>query len=250
MIREELQFDAVFRTADSNDGIRARGRINNINRRLTALERKVTNLMTKLRENNCKTSPCQNGGTCISLFDSFICQCTKNWEGPTCATDVNECSEFAGTDLGCQNGATCKNTPGSYSCLCASGWQGIHCNSPTKDCMANGNELCGHGTCVQIKEDPGYKCICEQGWKTNGVTPACSVDVDECNESKPHCSKDPEVTCINLPGSFVCGGCPPGYSGNGFYCVDIDECQTNNGGCSTTPSVTCINTRVSTGILQ
>ncbi|KAL9700067.1 hypothetical protein quinque_003508 [Culex quinquefasciatus] len=230
-------------TADSNDGIRARGRINNINRRLTALERKVTNLMTKLRENNCKTSPCQNGGTCISLFDSFICQCTKNWEGPTCATDVNECSEFAGTDLGCQNGATCKNTPGSYSCLCASGWQGIHCNSPTKDCMANGNELCGHGTCVQIKEDPGYKCICEQGWKTNGVTPACSVDVDECNESKPHCSKDPEVTCINLPGSFVCGGCPPGYSGNGFYCVDIDECQTNNGGCSTTPSVTCINTR-------
>ncbi|XP_058456836.1 cubilin homolog [Malaya genurostris] len=224
-----------------SDGIRARGRVNNINRRLTALERKVGNLMTKLRENNCKTSPCQNGGTCISLFDSFVCQCPRNWEGPTCAMDVNECAEFAGTDLGCQNGATCKNTPGSYSCICAGGWQGIHCNSRTQDCMTSGSELCGHGTCVQIKEEPGYRCICEQGWKTNGVTPACMVDIDECSESRPHCSKDPEVSCINLPGSFICGGCPPGYTGNGFYCVDIDECQTNNGGCSTSPSVTCIN---------
>ncbi|XP_055528454.1 cubilin homolog [Wyeomyia smithii] len=225
------------------DGPRARGRLNNVHRRLNALERKVSNLMTKLRENNCKTSPCQNGGTCLSLFDSFVCQCPKNWEGPTCATDVNECADFAGTDLGCQNGATCKNTPGGYSCICAGGWQGIHCNSRTKDCMSSGSELCGHGTCVQTKEEPGYKCICEQGWRTNGVMPACTVDVDECLESKPHCSKDPEVNCINLPGSFVCGGCPPGYTGNGFYCVDIDECQTNNGGCSTSPSVTCINLR-------
>uniref|UniRef100_A0A0P6JSL8 Putative fibrillin n=1 Tax=Aedes aegypti TaxID=7159 RepID=A0A0P6JSL8_AEDAE len=229
-------------TRDMGEG-RGRGRINNINRRLTALERKVGNLMTKLKENNCKTSPCQNGGTCINLYDSFICLCPRNWEGPTCASDVNECSEFVGTDLGCQNGATCKNTPGGYSCICASGWQGIHCNSKTKDCMSSGSELCGHGTCVQTKEEPGYKCICDQGWKNNGVTPACSVDVDECAEFKPHCSKDPEVSCLNLPGSFACGSCPAGYTGNGFYCVDIDECQTNNGGCSTSPSVPCINSR-------
>ncbi|XP_029722333.2 cubilin homolog isoform X1 [Aedes albopictus] len=229
-------------TSDTGEG-RGRGRINNINRRLTVLERKVGNVLSKLRENNCKTSPCQNGGTCISLFDSFVCLCPKNWEGPTCANDVNECSEFAGTDLGCQNGATCKNTPGGYSCICANGWQGIHCNSKTKDCLTSGSELCGHGTCVQTKEEPGYKCICDQGWKNNGVMPACSVDVDECAESKPHCSKDPEVSCINLPGSFVCGSCPAGYTGNGFYCVDIDECQTNNGGCSTSPAVTCINLR-------
>ncbi|XP_055601686.1 cubilin homolog [Uranotaenia lowii] len=237
------------RVADLENGTSAAGggrervRIFNINRRLQTLETKVKNIANKLRENNCKTSPCQNGGSCISLYDSFVCQCPKNWEGPTCATDVNECSEFAGTDLGCQNGATCKNTPGGYSCICASGWQGIHCNSRNKDCMTSGSELCGHGTCVQTKEDPGFKCICEQGWKTNGVTPACTIDVDECTDSRPHCSKDPEVSCINLPGSFVCGGCPPGYSGNGFYCVDIDECEINNGGCSTSPSVTCINLR-------
>jgi hypothetical protein len=43
----------------------------------------------------------------------------------------------------------------------------------------------------------------------------------------------------------MCGSCPPGFTGNGFYCADINECETNNGGCSSAPSVQCINTRVS-----
>lgn len=41
-------------------------------------------------------------------------QCTESWEGPTCEVDVNECYQFAGTDLGCQNGASCQNLPGTY----------------------------------------------------------------------------------------------------------------------------------------
>ena len=57
--------------------------------------------------------------------------------------------------------------------------------------------------------------------------------------------RDPVVSCINTPGTFYCGSCPPGYSGNGFYCTDIDECQINNGGCSTSPRVQCLNTHVS-----
>ncbi|XP_052870861.1 cubilin homolog [Anopheles cruzii] len=216
-------------------------RIGALSRRIKAVETKLEALQSSLRTDHCRSGPCQNGGTCLSLYDSFVCLCPANWEGQTCTTDVNECAQFAGTDLGCQNGATCHNQHGGYSCICADGWRGIHCNSRTQDCATAGVELCGHGTCVQSKD--GYRCICNQGWKTNGVTPACAVDVDECSESKPHCSKDPEVSCINLPGSFVCGVCPAGYTGNGFYCVDINECETNNGGCSTAPSVPCINTR-------
>lgn len=63
---------------------------------------------------NCRSHPCQNGGTCISMFETFKCDCPKNWEGNTCSQDVNECAQFAGTDLGCQNGASCINKPGSY----------------------------------------------------------------------------------------------------------------------------------------
>lgn len=217
-------------------------RIGALARRVRNVETKVALLMSTLQANRCTSGPCQNGGTCIAQYDSFMCLCPSNWEGQTCTTDVNECALFAGTDLGCQNGATCKNIHGGYTCMCPDGWRGIHCNTRSQDCATAGADLCGHGTCVQAKD--GYRCICDQGWKTNGLTPACSVDVDECSESKPHCSKDPEVSCINLPGSFVCGPCPAGYSGNGFYCVDIDECETNNGGCSTSPSVQCINTRV------
>lgn len=190
--------------------------IANIKRRLTVVEQKINRITRKLSKNNCRQNPCQNGGTCVNLYDGYQCQCPKNWQGPTCTQDVNECSEFAGTDLGCQNGATCINILGSYSCVCAPGYIGTHCLKRTVDCMTSGSELCGHGTCVHTNSAPGYKCICEQGWKTNGVTPACNVDVDECSEAKPHCSKDPQVPCINLPGSVMCGPCPLGFSGEIF----------------------------------
>ena len=159
---------------------------------------------------------------------------------------MNECGHFAGTELGCQNGATCINTVGSYSCQCRPNWFGIHCTEQHDDCTSSSNEaLCVHGTCINQQRHtsgiPNYRCICDQGW-TTGSTPACDVDINECTSTKPHCSVNPPVTCINLPGTFYCGPCPPGYSGNGYYCSDIDECQVNNGGCSTSPRVQCINT--------
>lgn len=67
---------------------------------------------------------------------------------------------------------------------------------------------------------------------------------------KPHCSADPPVLCVNTPGSFVCGSCPEGFSGNGFVCVDIDECEIDNGGCSFSPQVECINIKVSEKYLE
>lgn len=218
--------------------------INRIKRRVRVLETKVNRLFNKLREDNCRTNPCQNGGTCFDMYESFMCYCPKNWQGITCSMDVNECLEFAGTDLGCQNGASCVNTQGSYECRCTPGFVGTHCRSKSFDCSTSGVELCGNGICVHSNNQYGYSCICNQGWKTSELSPACIVDINECLENKPHCSKDPEVICINLPGSFLCGQCPAGYTGSGYYCTDINECDLNNGGCSTEPFVQCTNTRV------
>lgn len=95
-------------------GVTDRSRINILNRRVTTLEQKVANLTERLIRDHCKSYPCQNGGTCFNMFDTFRCECPENWEGPTCSEDVNECAKYVGTDLGCQNGATCFNSPGSY----------------------------------------------------------------------------------------------------------------------------------------
>lgn len=132
-----------------------------------------------------------------------------------------------------------------FSCRCMAGWYGIHCTQRTVDCLASTSyNLCDHGVCVHTNDATGYRCICDQGWISNGTSPACSVDVNECESSTPHCSVDPEVPCINLPGTYACGQCPHGFTGNGHYCKDVDECLLNNGGCSLSPFVTCINTRV------
>ncbi|XP_046744297.1 cubilin [Diprion similis] len=213
---------------------------------LKQLQMRVEVIWSKIVTNECASNPCQNGGTCEDMIDGYKCRCREGWEGPRCNDDVNECAIYAGTDLGCQNGAECTNRPGTYECRCKGHYYGIHC---TKQSMACNNEdsrdLCGHGVCVSVSSGhAGYTCICEQGWeRVSEENPACIKDVDECSGKHPACSIDPMVTCVNLPGSYTCGGCPAGYTGDGYRCIDIDECTVNNGGCSIRPRVECLNTR-------
>ncbi|KAG7199007.1 hypothetical protein KM043_013159 [Ampulex compressa] len=221
-----------------------RNAIRRVNDRVRRLEDKVRTIVTKLTQDDCQSNPCQNGGTCHDMYEGYKCHCSSNWEGPNCLSDVNECVTLLGTDLGCQNGATCSNIPGSYRCNCAPGWFGLHCTKKTSICNTqNSQELCGHGVCVSKTGSLlGYTCICEQGWEAEGTNPACVKDIDECAANHPPCSVNPPVPCRNTPGSFICGSCPHGYTGNGYYCTDIDECAVDNGGCSTAPRVQCINT--------
>ncbi|XP_017055443.1 cubilin homolog [Drosophila ficusphila] len=208
--------------------------------RLRSVENRVDRIKTQLDANSCLSGPCENGGTCFNTFTGFRCQCRPAFEGTKCEVDVNECALYEGTDLGCQNGGQCQNQFGSYSCLCLPGWHGMHCSQRRADCsQSSAWELCGHGSCVPSADDAGYRCVCEPGWKTNGVTPVCGEDVDECSDSAAHtpCS----TKCINLPGSFTCAPCAAGLTGNGVSCRDVDECETNNGGCSLSPKVDCIN---------
>ncbi|XP_048481076.1 cubilin-like [Plutella xylostella] len=220
-----------------------------LSRQATVIHRLRNAIRDGVTGDKCEPRPCQNGGTCLSLVNDYHCLCPSNWEGKDCNLDVNECRNFAGTDLGCQNGATCINRPGSYECLCRSGWFGLHCTRKAKDCLGSGGggddfEMCGHGTCIPVQTGVGIKCICDQGWTTNGTDVSCSTDINECESKQgPHCSVNPKVNCINLPGSFRCEACPAGYEGDGYVCSDIDECTTTpNGGCSTSPMVTCHNT--------
>ncbi|XP_044765339.1 LOW QUALITY PROTEIN: cubilin-like [Coccinella septempunctata] len=213
----------------------------NLKAEIAELRSAVAKLKRLITKNECASGPCKNGGTCQDLFGHYHCSCPNGWEGLSCEKDVNECALFNSTDLGCQNGGICRNKPGSYDCICANGWHGLHCTTKKTDCFSGSAfEVCGHGTCIPQNNELGRKCICDQGWRKSNENEACVIDVDECKEENPVCSKDPLVSCENTPGSFHCGPCPAGYTGNGQYCTDINECELFNGGCS--PGVECINT--------
>ncbi|KAL9905968.1 cubilin 2 isoform 1-T1 [Glossina fuscipes fuscipes] len=214
------------------------GRIRRLSGRQVAIERDLLN-------NECtkNSTSCKNGGTCYGGYKDFYCECTEGWTGATCEQDIDECYTLAGTELGCQNNAICINTPGSYTCSCAKEFTGVHCRARNVACQDGYSfDLCGHGTCISANNNQGFTCLCDQGWskvKSNdSASSPCTVDVNECEESRNPCHDQ----CINLPGTFKCGACPVGYTGNGLTCVDIDECAVGNGGCSLVPKIKCINT--------
>ncbi|XP_055335662.1 cubilin-like [Paramacrobiotus metropolitanus] len=235
-------------TAGSTQEVISGRKLRNLQRKIRTLEQKQQEMLTLLNKDECLSSPCKNGATCIDKYNGFTCLCDHGWEGVLCADDVDECVLFDGTDLGCQNGGTCINTDGSFNCSCPPAWHGLHCTAKRDDCSAAANsELCGAGTCISAartdRDAPSYSCICDPGWtKGNWSNAPCTIDINECASAHIPCSQDPPVPCVNTPGSFHCGPCPTGYRGNGITCTDVNECLVDNGGCSTDPLVTCINT--------
>lgn len=77
--------------------------------------------------------------------------------------------------------------------------------------------------CLLIQ--PKYRCECHEGWRSDGVTPQCTLDIDECSNPLPPCSTNPAVQCFNSPGSYHCGPCPTGAD---LYCFIWNICGLQN----------------------
>uniref|UniRef100_A0A1A8FJA7 Delta-like protein n=1 Tax=Nothobranchius korthausae TaxID=1143690 RepID=A0A1A8FJA7_9TELE len=197
--------------------------------------------------NDCASSPCKNGGTCIDGINSFECVCPDGWEGTICEADVNECSRTPCQNAGlcidlvndfycscvdgwkgktchlresqcdsstCRNGGTCFDHGDSFLCSCSSGWGGSTCNS-AKNSSCNSGPCENGGTCIGGGDT--FTCICKDGWEG----PTCTENVNDCN---PHPCYNGGV-CVDGVNWFRCE-CAPGFAGPDCR-INIDECQSS-----------------------
>ncbi|XP_052808709.1 delta-like protein D isoform X2 [Mya arenaria] len=78
----------------------------------------------------CRSHPCENGGTCIPVPNSYTCQCQTGYQG-------KQCEEETCRSHPCENEGTCIPVPNSYTCQCQTGYQGKQCEEESPTTVAN-----------------------------------------------------------------------------------------------------------------
>ncbi|XP_053229434.1 protein crumbs homolog 2 [Podarcis raffonei] len=112
----------------------------------------------------CTSQPCQNGGSCVDLVNSYQCHCLPGYSGVECATDIDECEDHP-----CQNGGACEDGIADYICHCILGpngiaWGGKNCSVELTGCQ---NHSCqNEALCIPTyqSESHGHLCRCHPGF--------------------------------------------------------------------------------------
>ncbi|XP_051524826.1 protein crumbs homolog 2b [Myxocyprinus asiaticus] len=115
--------------------------------------------------NECESMPCENGGTCEDLINTYQCLCPPGFTGVVCEINIDECENEP-----CQNGARCEDGINDYICHCPppapdqlpSG--GHDCDIPLTGCM---DDPCQNGaTCVPSLQGDEHQhtCQCSPGF--------------------------------------------------------------------------------------
>uniref|UniRef100_A0A8C7TIQ0 Uncharacterized protein n=1 Tax=Oncorhynchus mykiss TaxID=8022 RepID=A0A8C7TIQ0_ONCMY len=144
--------------------------------------------------NECGSSPCLNGGTCVDEMNQFSCTCTKGWAGATCQSP-QEC-----TALNCFFGIeqlthACVNTPGGYRCTCPAGYNVTRDGRNCKDideCASRLNNCTRDQMC--INNYGGFQCVRVDCSRIRNATYSktsplrcernpCSVDNKVCSQA-------------------------------------------------------------------
>ncbi|GFQ71749.1 protein serrate [Trichonephila clavata] len=165
--------------------------------------------LCQINKNDCDPNPCKNNGSCIDAIADYICNCKDKWKGKTCSSRHFHC------DLStCQNGGTCIDMGETFRCHCKSGWEGHTCQI-AKNPSCHSNPCMNGATCVNI--GTSFLCICREGYEG----PLCQYDSDDCNPNPCHNNG----TCIDGVNWFMCK-CADGFIGPDCR-ININECASS-----------------------
>ncbi|XP_042333974.1 protein crumbs homolog 2 [Sceloporus undulatus] len=119
----------------------------------------------------CISQPCQNGGSCVDLVNSYECHCLPGYSGVECATDIDECEGHP-----CENGGACEDGIADYICHCILGpdgiaWGGKNCSVELTGCQSHSCQ--NEALCVPTYRSGahGHLCQCRPGF----YGPTCSM---------------------------------------------------------------------------
>lgn len=180
----------------------------------------------------CDSNPCQNGGDCRDIGDSYQCLCQEGFSGDNCELATGHSNPCEPNP--CQNGGQCTTVDNKPYCTCPEQFEGEFCENPKGGPGGVGpgpggggrpkspchpNPCMNGGSCTE--NGGGYDCTCTAQF--NG--PNC--EIDECEKC------DVNALCIN--GHCKC---KYGFYGNGYQCEKEEE-ESECGGCS--PFAQCQN---------
>ncbi|KAG2457284.1 coagulation factor VII-like [Polypterus senegalus] len=69
----------------------------------------------------CLSNPCQNGGTCVDEFQSYMCRCPEAFEGRNCELAFEDTQKCLYLNGGCEH--FCNDTNTGSVCTCAEGYK-------------------------------------------------------------------------------------------------------------------------------
>ena len=143
---------------------------------------------------DCLSSPCTHGATCIDEVDSHACACAPGWSGAVCDAQVDPCQ---GSENDCDAKlATCIHVGVlTHECMCHAGYETMDGGRTCSDIMECASSPCANGaTCFD--ETQQFRCSCLPGWSGE----LCGQNVDDCR-SYP-CANG--GTCKDLVSAYKC----------------------------------------------
>ncbi|XP_028672990.1 LOW QUALITY PROTEIN: von Willebrand factor D and EGF domain-containing protein [Erpetoichthys calabaricus] len=186
---------------------------------------------------NCKSNPCIFG-RCVDGLNAYSCECYSGFTGEQCQEDVDECSSKP-----CFVGVRCNNTFGSYICdSCPEGYRGDgrHCKTVEESLNLNPFDKEEEVKEVYPEKEESNDNKSGPEIQTQISTPAENEITETKKQTSVHRQQSPGpkfssgtqkgcaakpcfpgVQCFEDPeqeSGFSCGGCPPGFHGNGFTC--------------------------------